>query len=492
MANDLLHALIRANLAGTVIALILLAARAPQRRWIGPSAVYALWVAVPVAGLASLLPSRTIITVLRADALGVPAAGAVRAAIRTSGMDWPSLLAAGWIIGVIVAAAVIVWRHYRFLATVGLLEERDGVLKAVTSNAGPAVIGLITPRILVPGDFETRFSPREQGVILAHEGIHLARGDSRINAVVLAVQCLSWFNPVAHIAARALRLDQELACDAGVMARFPKARRSYAEAMLKTQTESITLPVGCYWQAKGASALSHRLALLKVEPLSRSQVMAGLLVALLMTSGAGVVAWAAQPARQRILVEPQAQAPMTAVASAAGRATTLRPHRVTGRRLEAVNTPSPIEPAVDAAPQQPAGQPEPWSRAAPWNSMPMPADPDPAYPVASGGNVAFADGHMAAQSANGGNQVQTVSTYRSGLYQMTSDFTQVGDKIQVSTQLYKSGAMIGAGTATTTALAETAYVSLSNGQVAQVAPGKTAYITTPIRTGPVNLGPAPS
>ena len=60
--------------------------------------------------------------------------------------------------------------------------------------------------------------------------------------------------------ARELRLDQELACDAQVVAAHPAARRSYAEAMLKTQLAGRPLPLGCYWPAPAAHPLVERIA----------------------------------------------------------------------------------------------------------------------------------------------------------------------------------------------------------------------------------------
>ncbi len=386
-----------------------------------------------------------------------------------------------WAAGAIAAAAAIAWRHYWFLATIGRLEAKDGVLKAVTSNAGPAVIGLISPRILVPSDFETRFSPRERSVILAHETIHLTRGDSRINAVVLMMQCLNWFNPVVHIAARVLRLDQELACDAGVMRQFPTARRSYAEAMLKSQIDPITLPAGCYWQAKGASALSNRLALLHAAPLSRKQMAAGLVVALLITSGAGMLGWAAQPARRLLVVPPDSQAPVAVLSGPTGVATAPRslPMAALSPRLSKAD--GFLTVADKPAPADQATTPKPVIVAANtpslndflFGSMPMPPDPEnqDADDTSPTGGAAPYETRV----ANGGHQGQTVSTYRNGLYLLRSDFTPVDDKVEVSTELYKGNGRIGTGTATTRP-GETAYVSLSNGLVAQVAPGKTAYL----------------
>ena len=99
-------------------------------------------------------------------------------------------------------------------------------------------------------------------MILAHENAHLRAGDARINAVAAAALCACWFNPLVHMAVYLMRLDQELACDAAVLDRFPRARRLYAEVLLKTQLAAQPLPFGCHWPAaptsKRACGRSHR------------------------------------------------------------------------------------------------------------------------------------------------------------------------------------------------------------------------------------------
>ena len=65
-------------------------------------------------------------------------------------------------------------------------------------RAGPAVVGVLRPRIVTPGDFEGAYSPQERRLVLAHEATHIARQDSRINAMAALVRCLNWFNPADH------------------------------------------------------------------------------------------------------------------------------------------------------------------------------------------------------------------------------------------------------------------------------------------------------
>ena len=71
----------------------------------------------------------------------------------------------------------------------------------------------------VPADFAARYSADEQDLIIAHERQHAARHDPAANALLALLQCAFWFNPLMHLAASRFRFDQELACDAAVMAR---------------------------------------------------------------------------------------------------------------------------------------------------------------------------------------------------------------------------------------------------------------------------------
>jgi TonB family protein len=157
--------------------------------------------------------------------------------------------------------------------------------------------------IILPVDFEVRFTPAEQAAILAHEAQHLARGDVAANAMVALIQCLSWFNPLVHFAARWIRIDQELACDAAVIARRPGLRRPYAEALLKTQTVAAIPAAGCAWRARGFPALRDRIGLLKRRPASLPRRVCAILLLAALTSAGGYAAWAAQP-QGRTVVDP--------------------------------------------------------------------------------------------------------------------------------------------------------------------------------------------
>ncbi|SFD32376.1 M56 family metallopeptidase [Massilia yuzhufengensis] len=86
--------------------------------------------------------------------------------------------------------------------------------------------------------------------MIAHEQTHIDRGDARINLLVALFQCVFWFNPLAHLGARRLRHDQELACDASVMRHYLQQRRTYAAALLKSHSGAVAATgIHCHWQS---------------------------------------------------------------------------------------------------------------------------------------------------------------------------------------------------------------------------------------------------
>ena len=314
MAADLLSLLIRANLAIGVAVLLVLALRRPVRRLFGARAAYALWLIAPLAMLAVLLPARTITVHLpAAPAMQVAPAPAIapKAAISTPSTSLPNpvttptaapfptpvALLAAWALIALLAIAIQAERQRRFVRALGRLRGEADVFHAERAGVGPAVIGALAPKLVLPADFAVRFTVEEQTLILAHERSHLATGDAQINALATALQCLCWFNPLVHLGARRLRIDQEIACDAAVLTLFPVARRAYGEAMLKTQLAPFAPPLGCHWPASANKQLKERFVMLKEHRQGRARRLAGGAAVAVLGLGAGFAVWAAQPAR---------------------------------------------------------------------------------------------------------------------------------------------------------------------------------------------------
>lgn len=288
---DMILALLRANLAGGAAILLVMALRAPARRVFGAHLAYGLWLMVPAAAAGALAPA------MRSFGWAPAIAHA-----GDAGRAWLSVsahahgLAVLWLAGFAANAALALWRQSRFAAAV-----RAG-------RAGPAVVGVVRPRLVTPADFDQRFSEAERRLIRAHELAHIDRHDGRIAALGVAAVWLCWFNPLAHVALALLRADQELACDATVMQRMPKHQRAYAAAMLRAEPAASDLVFGCAWVV-AAHPLATRLAALvrRAPDQMRHDLGVGAVAALALASFAA--AWTAQPPR----LIPHAQAGPTVI-----------------------------------------------------------------------------------------------------------------------------------------------------------------------------------
>jgi TonB family protein len=301
---SLLSGLVLANLAAAPAIAAVLALRPVVRARFGAGAAYALWAAPLATALAVIAPHRG--SALLAPLMLQAGQATARALPGPAPLSATLALTAIWLAGAVIAAFVLLRRQAAFLRSAGRLQPIGGdprLVRAERTDVGPALVGVLRPRIVAPFDFETRFAAEERALILAHERAHLASGDALVNAVGCAVQCLCWFNPLAHLAVGAMRIDQELACDATVADRFPAERRRYAELLLKTQVASHPLPLGCHWRAGGTHPLKARIVMLKAPPPARSQRLTGLGVAVLVALAGAGGAWAAKPAPS-VIVKP--------------------------------------------------------------------------------------------------------------------------------------------------------------------------------------------
>jgi beta-lactamase regulating signal transducer with metallopeptidase domain len=269
--NELLHALLRQAVLLSVAALVLLALRPLLLRHLGARAAYAAWLLVPAMlltpWLPRLAPGAAQITAIFSDVapLALPAPAPSTGA-------WPWLLTA-WLSG---TAAVLLWQGLRQwgLAWLGA---------GLPAGASPALVGLLRPRVALPVDFGTRFSAEEQQLILAHEAVHRSRGDNAWNLLACALTALHWWNPLAWLAARRMQADQELACDATVLAAHPGSQPAYTRALLAAH--GLTPPQAPLASRWGSThPLVERIAMLnRTTPLTRRRAL------LLGLSMAGVV-----------------------------------------------------------------------------------------------------------------------------------------------------------------------------------------------------------
>lgn len=293
MNPDFLGALIAFNF-GLLLTLLL---RASWRRLFGARAVYPLWLFAPLSAAASLLPSggvelapiRELVTSGRVEFPLVIAAPVV---------DRPALWCIAWLLGSGVIALAFLIAHWRLARQWRLAprqaDPRCPRLPIVRANFGPALVGLWQPVLVLPRDFEDRYERRQQALVFAHESAHAAAGDLRIRTLMLLLAIGQWWNPLGWFALGKLIEDQELACDAQVIAANPDERASYARTLTAAVLDSSIAPLMC--SLHQSHPLLRRIAMLnRSTPSSRRRLCASLLTLLLALAMSAVV-WAADAA----------------------------------------------------------------------------------------------------------------------------------------------------------------------------------------------------
>lgn len=327
--SDLLTHLALSTLSCSAAVALVLTTRTLATRYFGAPVAYASWLLVPLAALAVLLPARSIVVVAREMPLPtIHAAASPQVGTATplplpaeTGIDPSSGLIYLWLAGAIATWLIFVLQQRRLVRGLGRLEALgDGVHRAQATHGCPVLLGIWQPRIVVPADFETRYTAAERELILAHERQHRARGDSVANAIATVLRGVFWFDPLLHFAAPRFLADQELSCDTSVIARFPRARRVYANALMKTQLGDSHAALACHWRAR--NTLLERIDTLARPSIATSRRRAGNAALTVSILAATFAAWAAQPVQTQMRYEPRASVePLPSRAAGTERAT---------------------------------------------------------------------------------------------------------------------------------------------------------------------------
>jgi TonB family protein len=146
---------------------------------------------------------------------------------------WPDKLPMTvWIAGMIAMLTRIAIGHWRVRSLFGKAEAiRDARwlataqsigfghavrLKRSTATDVPLSYGLIRATVLLPGESDS-WSEDRRRVVLAHEMIHARRLDSLWGLLAQVALAVNWFNPLAWLAAKQFRKEQERSCDDAVV-----------------------------------------------------------------------------------------------------------------------------------------------------------------------------------------------------------------------------------------------------------------------------------
>lgn len=158
-----------------------------------------------------------------------------------------------WLSGLAAALAALAWswvqvRHLaartrpvtdeRLLAVYASIPaqwRRNVELRMTEAVNVPTLAGVIRPQIWMPREWPARLSEPELRSILLHELGHVRRHDLAVQWLFELARCVHWFNPLVWLAARAARLDREMACDAWVLSHIGADDcAGYGSALLRT------------------------------------------------------------------------------------------------------------------------------------------------------------------------------------------------------------------------------------------------------------------
>jgi beta-lactamase regulating signal transducer with metallopeptidase domain len=275
---------------GLLIALVLLVRR-PVARYFGPKLAYALWalpalrlILPPIELPASMAPHQA--------QLGDQALLAMAMAADVSPAPAPTPLwerADVWLTVWLAGAVLfIAWRiaGYRRMRREVLAEARPvgevGRIRLVETPAigSPVAFGVRDKIVALPLGFMALEDRAGRDLAIAHELAHHRGHDIAANFAAQPLLALHWFNPLAWIGWRAMRRDQEAACDARVLeGRGREERAAYAGLIAGFAAGprlALAAPMAC--PIIGEKSIIHRLRSLAMSDVSPRRRLAGRLL----------------------------------------------------------------------------------------------------------------------------------------------------------------------------------------------------------------------
>ena len=233
------------------------------------------WIATPMAGVDSGVPTDLLLQRLWAAAslaiMGALAAGAIALELRKR--RWTQRAVAG--------ACVL-----------------------VAPDAGPAVVGLVRPRIVVP-EWLLQAPPLQQSLVIAHEKSHVDARDPQLLAFAITVLALMPWNLPLWWMVRRLRHAIEVDCDARVLDGGHDVR-AYGEVLVDVGQRQSGYLGAAAAMAESRSLLEQRIRLMLRSPGRKGRAL-GVVLGGVALSMAAIAAQVAPPAASVASLAPRQQ-----------------------------------------------------------------------------------------------------------------------------------------------------------------------------------------
>jgi bla regulator protein blaR1 len=123
--------------------------------------------------------------------------------------------------------------------SLGITQHTDVQILRSDFASSPMVVGLLSPKIILPSRFIESLSVQQLRAIILHEQAHIERLDLWISFMQKLVATLFWWSPAIRIIDRKIHISRELACDARA-ARAMNSGKEYAQSLLDCARLMIT------------------------------------------------------------------------------------------------------------------------------------------------------------------------------------------------------------------------------------------------------------
>jgi bla regulator protein BlaR1 len=204
--------------------------------------------------------------------------------------------------GLLLSGGLLYWRKRRW--TQGTL---CGTSILVAPDAGPAVVGLLRPLIVVPA-WLLQESLARQRFVIAHEQSHLDARDPQLLTIALSLLVIMPWNVPLWWQFHRLRRAIEVDCDARVL-RGDKDVAAYCETLIQVGEKQSRYIGAMAAMSESGSFLEQRIKIMLLKPRKWARLSALAMIGV----SVGVAAFAAQvtppsdssaPTRQQVSVNP--------------------------------------------------------------------------------------------------------------------------------------------------------------------------------------------
>jgi TonB family protein len=189
--------------------------------------------------------------------IGLPEVVAVP--VPDASLDAGRLLVALWIFASLLMALrwVVAMLRLGWQSRAWRADTLDGVPVLLTDDVGPAVSGVLRPRVLAP-TWLADLPARERALILMHEEEHVRARDPMVVAVARAARVVAPWNPVVWLLTARLIRAVELDCDRRVLKRSSDVA-AYGHTLIKMSARRPSRLVAAAAFAESEAPLRGRI-----------------------------------------------------------------------------------------------------------------------------------------------------------------------------------------------------------------------------------------